>query len=157
MTPVGIEPTTFRFVAQNLNPCATAVPYILYNHCATTVPYILYNHCATAVHYILYNHCATAVHYILYNHCATAVPYILYNHCATAVPYVYYNHCATPVIETYRTFYEIILRNSAFRWLPLQEYITMRGSLNVKNGSSVSNVYLLYYVRIVVIVLCVLL
>jgi len=27
MTPAGIEPATFRFVAQNLNHCATAVPY----------------------------------------------------------------------------------------------------------------------------------
>jgi len=26
MTPAGIEPTTFRFVAQHLNHCATAVP-----------------------------------------------------------------------------------------------------------------------------------
>jgi hypothetical protein len=26
MTPSGIEPATFRFVAQNLNHCATAVP-----------------------------------------------------------------------------------------------------------------------------------
>ena len=28
MTPAGIEPATFRFVAQHLNHCATAVPYI---------------------------------------------------------------------------------------------------------------------------------
>ena len=27
MTPSGIEPATFRFVAQHLNHCATAVPY----------------------------------------------------------------------------------------------------------------------------------
>ena len=26
LTPAGIEPTTFRFVAQHLNHCATAVP-----------------------------------------------------------------------------------------------------------------------------------
>ena len=26
MTPAGIEPVTFRFVAQHLNHCATAVP-----------------------------------------------------------------------------------------------------------------------------------
>ena len=26
LTPAGIEPATFRFVAQRLNHCATAVP-----------------------------------------------------------------------------------------------------------------------------------
>jgi hypothetical protein len=29
MTPSGIEPATFRFVAQNINHCATAVPIIM--------------------------------------------------------------------------------------------------------------------------------
>jgi len=37
MTPAGIEPATFRFVAQHLNHCATAVPHYinnaLYNYC----------------------------------------------------------------------------------------------------------------------------
>ena len=28
MTPSGIEPATFRFVAQRLNHCATAVPHV---------------------------------------------------------------------------------------------------------------------------------
>ena len=28
MTPSGIEPATFRFVAQHLNHCATAVPLV---------------------------------------------------------------------------------------------------------------------------------
>jgi hypothetical protein len=30
MTSAGIEPATFRFVAQHLNHCATAVPYYCY-------------------------------------------------------------------------------------------------------------------------------
>jgi len=29
MTPAGIEPATFQFVAQHLNQCATAVPHKL--------------------------------------------------------------------------------------------------------------------------------
>ena len=33
MTPSGIEPATFRFVAQNLNHCATAVPELLRGRC----------------------------------------------------------------------------------------------------------------------------
>ena len=28
LTPAGIEPATYRFVAQHLNHCATAVPHI---------------------------------------------------------------------------------------------------------------------------------
>ena len=27
LTPAGIEPATFRFVAQHVNHCATAVPF----------------------------------------------------------------------------------------------------------------------------------
>ena len=30
MTPAGIEPATFRFVAQHFNHCATAVPFMIY-------------------------------------------------------------------------------------------------------------------------------
>jgi len=30
MTPAGIKPATFRFVAQHLNHCATAVPNLEY-------------------------------------------------------------------------------------------------------------------------------
>jgi len=30
MTPAGIEPAAFRFVAQHLNHCSTAVPFNLY-------------------------------------------------------------------------------------------------------------------------------
>jgi len=29
LTPAGIEPATFRFVAQHLNHCATAVPRLI--------------------------------------------------------------------------------------------------------------------------------
>ena len=32
MTPPGIEPATFRFVAQHLKHCATAVPYYIYKY-----------------------------------------------------------------------------------------------------------------------------
>jgi len=32
MTPAGIEPATFRFVAQHLNHCATADYYYYYHH-----------------------------------------------------------------------------------------------------------------------------
>jgi hypothetical protein len=34
MTPSGIEPATFRFVAQYLNHCATAVPHYIYIYSA---------------------------------------------------------------------------------------------------------------------------
>jgi len=30
LTPAGIEPATFRFVAQHLNHCATAVPKLVH-------------------------------------------------------------------------------------------------------------------------------
>jgi len=30
LTPAGVEPATFRFVAQHLNHCATAVPNLIY-------------------------------------------------------------------------------------------------------------------------------
>jgi hypothetical protein len=36
MTPSGIEPATFRFVAQNLNHCATAVPENRYTSVKST-------------------------------------------------------------------------------------------------------------------------
>ena len=38
MTPVGIEPATFRFVAQHLNHCATAVPTHNLHKRQTSVP-----------------------------------------------------------------------------------------------------------------------
>jgi len=37
MTPDGIEPATFRFVAQNLNHCATAVTVPTFYSCLITV------------------------------------------------------------------------------------------------------------------------
>ena len=37
MTPAGIEPATFRFVAQHLNHCATAVSRMVLVHCAYSV------------------------------------------------------------------------------------------------------------------------
>ena len=38
MTPAGIEPATFRFVAQHLNHCATAVPvYVKLGENSTTI------------------------------------------------------------------------------------------------------------------------
>ena len=36
LTPAGIEPATFRFVAQHLNHCATAVVYRGYTVCNLT-------------------------------------------------------------------------------------------------------------------------
>jgi hypothetical protein len=56
--PSGIEPATFRFVAQNLNHCATAVPRCFrYNH-KFMMGNICYFYCCT-VHYgsyILFTH-----------------------------------------------------------------------------------------------------
>ena len=37
MTPSGIEPATFRFVAQHLNHCATAVPFASQTSCKLSV------------------------------------------------------------------------------------------------------------------------
>jgi len=33
LTPAGIEPATFQFVAQHLNHCATAAPYLNMHIC----------------------------------------------------------------------------------------------------------------------------
>jgi len=46
MTPAGIEPATFRFVAQHLNHCATAVPSSLKNEVKYNKKRIFY----TAIH-----------------------------------------------------------------------------------------------------------
>ena len=63
LTPAGIEPATFRFVAQHLNHCATAVPLRNCTNLKKKIPVTLaaiepetfrfvaqhLNHCATAV------------------------------------------------------------------------------------------------------------
>ena len=41
LTPAGIEPATFRFVAQHLNHCATAVPYYCNNYLKLQVIQVL--------------------------------------------------------------------------------------------------------------------
>ena len=46
MTPAGIEPATFRFVAQHLNHCATAVPVHIY----------IYTHTHTHTYIYIYIH-----------------------------------------------------------------------------------------------------
>jgi len=46
MTPSGIEPATFRFVAQHLNHCATAVPH------SVSVVYIFWNAYKILYHYV---------------------------------------------------------------------------------------------------------
>ena len=58
MTPAGIEPATFRIVAQHLNHCATAVPYKnagikKWMHRSATFRFVAQhlNHCATAAPY----------------------------------------------------------------------------------------------------------
>jgi len=41
MTPAGIEPATFRFAAQHLNHCATAIPcFLLFHNVINNVPLI---------------------------------------------------------------------------------------------------------------------
>ena len=63
MTPSGIQPVTFRFVAQHLNHCATAVPILFDDEGRNLIPMTPagiepvtfwfvaqhLNHCATAV------------------------------------------------------------------------------------------------------------
>ena len=47
MTPAGIEPATFRLVAEHLNHCATAVPhiYIFFSWYACYMPRLSYRSC----------------------------------------------------------------------------------------------------------------
>jgi hypothetical protein len=44
MTPSGIEPATFRFVAQNLNHCATAPPFTDYIMSEVETTFLLVRH-----------------------------------------------------------------------------------------------------------------
>ena len=48
MTPAGIEPATFCFVAQHLNHCATAVP-----HCNMYVCIYIYIYICICIQYLL--------------------------------------------------------------------------------------------------------
>ena len=41
LTPAGIEPATFRFVAQHLNHCATAVPTLHEDLCKFIVSILI--------------------------------------------------------------------------------------------------------------------
>ena len=50
LTLAGIEPATFRFVAQHLNHCATAVPYIYV--CVYVCMYVCMHVCVCVCVYI---------------------------------------------------------------------------------------------------------
>ena len=53
MTPSGIEPATYRFVAQYLNHCSTAVPWKQVVHTATSGPEVIesWQHFCSIINY----------------------------------------------------------------------------------------------------------
>jgi len=75
LTPAGIEPGTFRFVAQHLNHCATAVPTMCNTYCfcsttmvARTRPDVtLYLHCLLVVTETESVYCAVRIGYLNVN------------------------------------------------------------------------------------------
>ena len=58
VTSSGIEPATFRFVAQNLNHCATTVPIYIYVY--------IYTHTQTHIHMYIYIHTHTHTQTYIY-------------------------------------------------------------------------------------------
>ena len=70
MTQAGIEPATFRFVAQHLNHCATAVP-----------PPHTHTHTHTHIYiyiYILREFCGISIFFYLFHPQLLADPFIIY-------------------------------------------------------------------------------
>ena len=55
MTPSGIEAATFRFVAQHLNHCTTAVPSYIYIYIYMSSPCWELNHSSSAVKTVRYS------------------------------------------------------------------------------------------------------
>ena len=66
MTPSGIEPATFRFVAQHLNHCATAVPTDLFNITNITLTCTLTNKYYTPVNNTTFILCTMVYLYIFF-------------------------------------------------------------------------------------------
>ena len=75
MTPAGIEPATFRFVAQRLKHCATAVPHskVYYTQYVLHAIYTIHNMYYTqyVLHTIFTTHNMYYTQYVLYTICTT--------------------------------------------------------------------------------------